>query len=489
MSKFRRAASALLALGLALGLFTAPPAPARAEESGAGLSATVFAFDFSGSIFCYADGVPNAACKNPINKALSKAVDTLADDIAADAPKYTARKIDFYVTRFGSASKGSVSVCRGNTSTQTALLVSCLRDVARLYLKPSSQLDGTAFVPVIKVLDAYSGQRCGLILFTDGTPDDKETAFVKAQDSTCAILPVSTGPGDIDQVYLKKIVRTKLDSIPGCSEQQFAWPEVYFATALEAAGAIRRALDKVACLPVVPAPDCMTVAEYQVALENLGLVALLGNGVGGSQYPSPSGINPIPGTRVSPDSTVTMTAGSAAAPAQCAPAPPPTEPPPPPPPPTPPCVADGPIGWLGCNPWWLLLLIGLTIARLLWIRREIEVSVNGQTAVGLGSGPWNGFDVYSGDARMNLNPRAESIQVHRSFIRSARLEDRRSSSSAGAKIPLRMDDEIALQDGMRFTVGYGSGGTDSDGSGEVFTSSSSNQSSSSSSSSAKELEW
>ncbi len=491
MNKFRRAASALLALGITLGAFSAAPATVRAEESGAGLSATVFAFDFSGSIFCYANGAPNAQCKNPINQALSEAVDALADEISADANKYTSRKIDFHVVRFGSASRGSISVCRGNTSTQTALLVSCLKDVARLYQTPSSQLGGTSFSPVIEVLSDYSGQRCGLILFTDGTPDDddKDRALSLAQTSSCAILPVSTGPGDIDQDYLREIVSTELDTIPGCSDQQFLWPEVYFETERDAAGAIGRALDKVACMLVVPAPGCMTVAEYEVALKNKGLVANVGSGVGKSQYPSPSGIDPIPGTRVDKDSTVSLTAASAAAPAQCAAPPSPTEPPPPPPPPTPPCVADGPIAWLGCNPWWLLLMIGLAIARFLWIRREIEVSVNGQTAVGLGSGPWNGFDVYSGDARMNLNPRAESIQVHRSFVRSARLEDRRSSGSAGVKIPLRMDDEIALQDGVRFTVGYGSGGTDSDGSGEVFTNSSSSQSSSGSSSSAKELEW
>ena len=121
MSSLRRVASALLALGLALGAFSTSPAPVRAEESGAGLSATVFAFDFSGSIFCYVDGAKDPSCKNEINKALSEAVEALADEISADASKYTARKIDFHVTRFGSKSNGSVSVCRGNTSTQTAL--------------------------------------------------------------------------------------------------------------------------------------------------------------------------------------------------------------------------------------------------------------------------------------------------------------------------------------------------------------------------------
>lgn len=491
MSPLRRAASALLALGLTFGAISTSPAPVRAEESGAGLSATVFAFDFSGSIFCYADGAPDVSCKNPINKALSQAVDALADEISADASKYTARKIDFHVTRFGSASNGSVSVCRGNTSTQTSLLVSCLRDVARLYLKPSSQLGGTAFVPEIEVLDDYSGQRCGLILFTDGTPDDKDEALALAKESNCAILPVSTGPGDIDQGYLQELVSTDLDTIPGCSDQQFLWPAVYFGSASEAADAIGRALDKVACLLRIPEPDCMSVSEYQVALENLGLMVVVGNGVGGSQYPSPSSINPLPGTRVDKDSTVTLTAGSAAAPAQCAPAPTPTLPPPVPEIVTPPCVADGPLSWLGCNPWWILLLLGLVVARLLWIRREIEVSVNGKSAVGLGSGPWNGFDVYSGDARMNLNPRAESIQIHRSFVRSARYEDCRTAKTLGTKIPLRMDEEVTLQDGLKLVVGYGSGGRASSERGQVSQGSSTGHKASdeAKSSEPKEYKW
>jgi hypothetical protein len=126
-----------------------------------------------------------------------------------------------------------------------------------------------------------------------------------------------------------------------------------------------------------------------------------------------------------------------------------------------------------------------------WIRREIEVSLNGQSSVGLGGGPWNGFDVYSGDARMNLNPRADSIQVHRSFFRSARYEDRRKTAAESKKEPLRMDEEITLADGVRFTVGYGSGGSDSSGSGDGFSSGSSSRASESSSSgsSSKELEW
>ncbi len=493
MNKFRRVASVLLAFGLALGAFSVSPAPVRAEENGAELSATVFAFDFSGSIFCYDSGAPDSKCKDPINKALSAAVNALADEISADASKYTERKFDFQVTRFGSGERGSVSVCRGNTSTQTALLVSCLRDVADLYLKPSSQLGGTAFSPELELLDEYSGQRCGLILFTDGTPDkdDKERARTLANESDCAILPVATGPGDIDQTYLRDITSTELDTIPGCSDQPFEWPTVYFGTAEEAANAIRTALNKVACLQPIPGPGCMTVSEYKIALENLGFTVVIGNGIESAQFPSVAGIRPVPGTPSVSGSQVTISAASGALPAQCAQTPPPTEPPPVTETVTPPCVADSPLSWLGCNPWWLLLLLGLIVARLLWIRREIEVSVNGKSAVGLGSGPWNGFDVYSGDARMNLNPRAESIQIHRSFVRSARYEDCRTAKTLGTKIPLRMDEEVTLQDGLKLVAGYGSGGRASSEGGRVSQGSSASRRASdeSKSSEPKDYKW
>lgn len=419
MSPLRRVASALLALGLSLGAFSASPAPVRAEESGAGLSATVFAFDFSGSIFCYADGAPDASCKNPINKALSDAVDSLADAISANADKYAARKIDFHVTRFGSASKGSVSVCRGNTQNETELLVSCLREVAELYLAPSSQLGGTSFVPELKLLDEYVGQRCGLILFTDGTPDEeeKDDALALAEDANCAILPVSTGLGDVDQTYLEKLTSTELDPIPGCSSQNFQWQTVYFDSAKDATIAIGRALDSVACLPRIPEPDCMNVSEYVAALESLGFAVVLGSGVEATQFPSPAGIDPIPGTRVDTGTTVTLNGGSTIAPAACAQTPPPTEPPPPPPPPTPPCVADGPLSWLGCNPWILLVLLGLILSRLWWIARDLQVSLNGQEAVALRGGTLVGFDVHGGTASRVSNASQAEVKISRSFFR------------------------------------------------------------------------
>ena len=417
MQLLRRAASAFLAFWLLFGAFSATPAPVRAEDNGAGLAAAVFAFDFSGSVFCYKDGAPDTTCKDAINEALSASVNALADEIENNAGKYTNRKFDFLVSRFGSASKGSVEVCRGNTETATNELVSCLRKVSQLYLDPSSQLGGTSFVPELQELDQYSNSRCGLILFTDGTPDDKKDALELAKASTCAILPVSTGTGEIDQTYLRDITSTDLASIPGCSNQEFMWSTVYFESAADAADAIGRALDKVACLEKVPAPACMKISEYQAALEALGFVVTLGSGVDGGQFPSPSGIEPIPGTRLDKGQTITITSASSSAPSQCVQPPEPTEPPPPPPPPAPPCVADGPLSWLGCNPWILLVLLGLVLARLWWIARDLQVSINGQEAVALRGGTLVGFDVHGGDASRVANPNRAEVKISRSFFR------------------------------------------------------------------------
>ena len=419
MSPLRRVASALLALGLALGAFSVSPAPVRAEESGAGLSATVFAFDFSGSIFCYKNGAPDPSCKDPINKALSAAVNALADEISADESKYTERKFDFQVTRFGSADRGSVLVCKGNTATETALLVSCLQDVADLYLKTSSQLGGTAFSPELQLRDEYSGQRCGLILFTDGTPDkaDKEGARTLAAQSDCAILPVATGPGEIDQTYLFDITSTALETIPGCSDQSFDWDQVYFSTPADAVNAIRTALNRVACLQPIPGPGCMSVSEYENALENLGFIVVIGSGIESTQFPSVEGIKPIPGTLVLNGSEVQISAASGAVPTQCTQTPPPTEPPPPPLPPTPPCVADDPLSWLGCNPWILLVLLGLILSRLWWIARDLQVSLNGQEAIALRGGTLVGFDVHGGTASRVSNAGQAEVKISRSFFR------------------------------------------------------------------------
>ena len=507
MSPLRRVASALLALGLALGAFTTFPAPVRAEESGAELGAVVFGFDFSPSIYCTRDAdIPGCI---PIGAELADAVDLLAAHVNSTTSRalYMERNIKYRVVEFGKdaiIARIGNQPCVGSTGTTQGLdlLVSCLKKIAEDYRggdSPEAALRGTQFVPILREVMPPLGGRCGLILFTDGEPEgdkargDALEVFetLKAQNDHCAVLPIATGNiSDEGLAFLEAITLDELADSPLCAASEteaFTWPDVYFENPEAAVRKIREAFAYVACAPLVPdALPCVTVAQYQEVLATKEFIGVSDSP--GSYYLV--GTIPAIGETTSREVPIKII-GQQQPPEGCAdPTPTPTEPPPDTEIVTPPCVVDSPLSWLGCNPWWILLLLGLVVARLLWIRREIEVSVSGQTAVGLGNGPWNGFDVYSGDARMNLNPRADSIQIHRSFIRSARYEDRRSPDSTGAKTSLRMDDEVTLQDGVRFTVGYGAGGSDSGGSGESFTSSGSGQSSSGgSSASSKELEW
>lgn len=508
MRLLRRAASAFLALWLLFGAHTATPTLVRAEESGAEIGAVVFGFDFSPSIYCTRDAdIPGCV---PIGAKLADAVDALALHLnsATSRTLYKERNIKYRVVEFGRAAliaRVDDQPCIGSTGTDAGLdlLVNCLEKVATDYRgadSPAEELRGTQFVPILREVMPPLGGRCGLILFTDGEPEGVEArnnalgVFKKleAENGHCAVLPIATGAISDDGLgFLEAITLDELADSPLCTTsetEEFEWPEVYFKDPEAAVKKIREAFAYVACAPLVPEPDkCMTVDQYQELL--------LSNELSGESDSPGSyfvvGAVPAFGQSTSREVPIKII-GQEAPPDGCAAESPiPTEPPPPPPPPAPACVADGPLSWLGCNPWWLLLLLGLVIARMWWIRREIEVSLNGQSSVGLGGGPWNGFDVYSGDARMNLNPRADSIQVHRSFFRSARYEDRRQTAVASKKEPLRMDEEITLADGVRFTIGYGSGGSDSSSSGDGFTSGSSSRASGSGSSgsSSKELEW
>lgn len=508
MQSLRRAASALLALWLLFGAFSAGPTPVRAEENGAGIGAVVFGFDFSPSIYCTRDAdVPGCV---PIGAKLADAVDALALHLnsATSRTLYKERNVKYRVVEFGRAAliaRVEEQPCIGSTGTDAGLdlLVNCLEKVATDYRgtdSPAEELRGTQFVPILREVMPSLGGRCGLILFTDGEPEGLEarlnalTVFDKLEDEKghCAVLPIATGAISDDGLrFLEAITLDELADSPLCTiseTEEFEWPQVYFKEPEAAVKKIREALANLACAPLVPESDrCMTVDQYQQLLS-------LNNLSGESESPGSYfvvGTVPAFGQSTSREVPIKVI-GQESPPDGCAAESLiPTEPPPPPPPPAAPCVVDGPLSWLGCNPWWLPLLLGLVIARMWWIRREIEVSLNGQSSVGLGGGPWNGFDVYSGDARMNLNPRADSIQIHRSFFRGARYEDRRQTAAETKKEPLRMDEEIELADGVRFTVGYGSGGGDISNSGDGFTSDSSSRASESGSkgSSSKELEW
>jgi len=508
MQLLRRAASAFLALWLLFGAFAVTPAPVRAEETGGELGAVVFGFDFSPSIYCTGDAdIPGCV---PIGAELATAVDALATHLNSSTSRtiYLARNIKYRVVEFGKETliaRVGNEPCIGATGTEDGidLLVACLGKIANDYRgddSPAPALRGTQFEPILREVMPPLGGRCGLILFTDGEPDGdaaRKGALgvfkdLKGETGHCAVLPIATGDiSDEGLTFLKAITLDELADSPLCREsetEKFTWPEVYFRDPNEAVKKIREAFAYVSCAPLVPvAPECITVDSYEQILTEQEFL---------SEPDAPGsfyfvGTIPAVGETASREVPIKII-GQEAPPEDCAvESPTPTEPPPPPPPPAPPCVADGPLSWLGCNPWWLLLLLGLIVARLLWIRREIEVSVNGKSAVGLGSGPWNGFDVYSGDARMNLNPRAESIQIHRSFVRSARYEDCRTAKTLGTKIPLRMDEEVTLQDGLKFVAGYGSGGRASSEGGRVSQGSSEGRKTSgeATSSEPKEYKW
>jgi hypothetical protein len=462
MTRIDRVAQALLRLVAVTVIATATATPARAVATSAELGSTVFAFDFSGSIYCYADGKPDASCSNPINNDLAQAVDALANDIERGASKYAERAIDFSVARFGSRSAGLQVVitggqrCESNTKTDTPLLVSCLREVATLYRSPKYELGGTAFVPPLQYLDKITNQRCGLILFTDGTPDDQSKAKELAVSTNCAVLPVATGTGDIDQDYLHSITGTDIPPVEGCSEQKFEWPEVYFTTPEDAAVAIGIALDKVACVNPVPSPKCQNVAEYQHTLENLGFAVKVGSGVTPDQFPST--ITPVPGSKEVAGTAVNIAGGSSTAPAQCTQTAPPTEPPPPPPLALP-CVVDGPLSWFGCNTWVLFVLLGLVIARLLWIGRDLQVSINGQEAVALRGGTKVGFDIQNGTAARTPNPDRGQIKVTRSFLRffpGTRIDaSGLPDSSVGKGTKFNLGQEVALTSVISARIKYG----------------------------------
>ena len=176
---------ALVSLAVALSIFAPAAArPVAAEDSGLGLSEVVFAFDFSGSIFCYKNGqpIPESACPDKnLNEDLAAAVDSLAEKIRAYSELYEKRAIDFKIVKFGSGStvieKVSGKACEGNTRSSVTLLIDCLGQIADDYRNPKNELGGTEFVPSLNELTGTSS-RCGIILFTDGNVSCTELTIV-----------------------------------------------------------------------------------------------------------------------------------------------------------------------------------------------------------------------------------------------------------------------------------------------------------------------
>ena len=461
----------LTSIAVALSLFAPVAARPVVAADETNLTAAVFAFDFSGSVYCYENGVRDSNCTNPINNSLADAVDQLATDIENGKQQFEKRAIDFQVSQFGSDGKFKIvringDRCSGNTADEVLLLVSCLREVASQYRDPANQLGGTSFSQVFDALDPYStDDRCGLILFTDGEPDDKEAAERLSEDSNCSVLPVSTGTKDnVDEDFLKDFTKTEMTQIEGCDNQtEFKWNTVFFETADAAASAIGDALSEVACLKRVPGwPRCDTVDAIKAALEGTGLTVNLAAGVVGSEYPV--GV-PLPGTYVARDGGVTISSSTSTPPEGCEAPPTPTPTPTPTPPPSkeperiPPCVADSPISWLGCNPWALLLLLLLIGARLWWVGRDLQVSINGQEAVALRGGTKVGFDLYQGQAELTPNADVAQVKITRAWWRAfpgTRMDTAVLNGDEALKpFKFAIGREIDLGNGAKALVNYG----------------------------------
>ena len=464
---------ALVSLAVALSMFA--PAVARPTEVQAANEevATVFAFDFSGSIFCLKANKPYEPCTE-INVDLANAVEALADRISISSGTFADVAIEFKVTVFGS--EGNFSVvevnsqrCVGNTSTKADLLVSCLRAVSNAYRDKSEQMGGTGYAQTFDELKFSSTVRCGLILFTDGKPDQKSAAETKAKASDCAVLPVATGAeiDDTTKIWLKEdFTQEDLAKIANCSDN-IEWDKVYFLDADSAAVAIQTALEKIACLGSIPAYDlCKTVDQLAEFLRNANLQVRVESEAIGTEFPV--GFK-LPGQTVGRNEVLVIEASTPTRPDSCADEPSPTPSPTtitPPPPPPPPCIATFPsIQWLGCNLWVLALLAIAIILRLVWIGLDLQVSVNGKPNVGLRGGRMIGFNIQDAGngaaATRTPNPTIAQVKVSRAFFRffPGTVIDRTAlnlgPTTKGNRFRFSMGEKVELKPGVVAVFSYG----------------------------------
>jgi hypothetical protein len=365
----------------------------------------------------------------------------------------------------------------------------------------------------LRIVREIERGRCGIILFTDGKPKDPTKAKELAEKLKCAVLPVSTGDKEaIDVDFLEELTKPTLVASAGCAQSgSFSWPYVYFPTAKEAVTAIGDALDRVACPPRVPVVlKCMILSDYEAEVIRVELIPIrIGNAddnwyvtntdpqigkklprgseieiesqeapppgcegppqpvlvpdlickapsdaqgilsqlgllwqtVGQSDDPYVISQDPAAGSTLEPGLTVTGTTGVAGE--ECG------------------CKVENILDWILCNLFWLvpllLLLLGL---RWWWVHRDLQVSVNGQPAVGLRGGTHVGFNVYEGGRTERVpNPASAKVQVTRSFFRflpGTRIE---ANSLPGAQADrgtkFRLGEVVALTPDVRARFSHG----------------------------------
>jgi len=117
------------------------------------------------------------------------------------------------------------------------------------------------------------------------------------------------------------------------------------------------------------------------------------------------------------------------------------------------------LSWLGCNPWALLFLLLLVGARLWWIGRDLQVSINGQEAVALRGGTKVGFDLHNGNAERTPNPNDAQVKITRAFFRflpGTRLDTSGLTGEVGGKpSKFELGKELDLASGASAVVRYG----------------------------------
>ena len=460
---------ALVSLAVALSLTS--PAVIQPDKVNAATEdvATVFSFDFSGSIFCFSGDERYSPC-TPINNDLSNAVSALAGRIENSSKTYSDRALTFKVAIYGGEGKFKVidsggQRCVGNTSDSVGLLVSCLRAVSALYREESNRMGATVYSQNFDVLKFGDGVRCGLILFTDGKPDDKRDAEKASLGTPCAVLPVATGVGikpDTEGWLKDTFTQGDLEPIANCTNE-ISWKKVYFSNADEAADAIAAALEEIACLASIPSYACATVDEIVKILRNAGLIVTVGAGVIDTEYPI--GISK-PGTTVARGEELKITGSTPEKPESCPDEPVPT-PTPITPTPTPlPCIAMFPsIQWLGCNLWVLAVLALGIILRLVWIGLDLQVSINGKPNVGLRGGRLVGFNIQdAGNGAMAArtpNPTIAQVKISRAFFRffPGTVLDRTAlnlgPTTKGNRFRFSMGEKVELKPGVVAVFSYG----------------------------------
>jgi hypothetical protein len=316
------------------------------------------------------------------------------------------------------------------------------------------------------VLNFGIGVRCGLILFTDGKPDDKPEAEKESRGTSCAVLPVATGVGikpDTENWLKDTFTQGDLEPIANCTNA-ISWTTVYFKNADEAADAIARALEEIACLASIPPYACATVDDLVRILEEAKLIVIVSPEVVRTEYPI--GISK-PGTTVARGEELEITGSTTERPASCPEEPVPT------PSPTPviiipplPCIATFPsIQWLGCNLWVLALLALAIILRLVWIGLDLQVSINGKPNVGLRGGRLVGFSIQdAGNGAMAArtpNPTIAQVKVSRAFFRflPGTVIDRTAlnlgPTTKGNRFRFSMGEKVELKPGVIAVFSYG----------------------------------